>query len=177
MRPGYGSSIWDGIATVREAEDERLLQDLAGGKGRGLDAETLRKVVSDARSMLGLDATFDDVEVVGHAEGYEVVVWYRFPATAGTDPGPGSEAVSFHIEAPRSLPSPATASPRTQRRRATGADVATRTHQCGMTSALRATVSAVARIASVSQTRVRATSRPSSRSQEQLVRPRSGHRP
>jgi hypothetical protein len=84
-----------------------MLQHFACGQGRGLDAQTVRSVVSQARSMLGLEATFCDIEIVMHGDGHELVVWYQFPPVAGSDSdSPAREAASFFIDAAALVLSP-----------------------------------------------------------------------
>jgi len=99
------SNMWIDLAAARAAQDERLVERLSCGQGRRHDLRMVRDVVSQARGMLGLEATLCDLEIAVQGDRCDVVVWYRFPWAAGRD-GQALEAVSFRIDAP----TPATSS-------------------------------------------------------------------
>src|SRR6266568_327820 len=137
MDTASGAGVWSDLAADRAGADERLFRAFVRGKGRGVDVRAVRGVVRTARGMLGLDATFCDIDLVRHADGYEVVVWYRFPPAAGTDKS-ALEAVSFLVDTPTSATCLRPRSDPPNRRRPTGADLGTRIRRGGITSALHA---------------------------------------
>ncbi len=158
MYSGSGFSVWDDLVIARESEDERLFQHFARAGGQGMDRRAVRDIVSQARSMLGLEAIFCDLDLIPHDDSHEVVVWYEFPPAPGKDTR-SLEAVSFLIDAAAPSRSPrATAGP-PSRRRHPAAGAATRTHHCSLTSALRAAGTAARGTTRVLRSRV--ASRPS----------------
>ncbi len=138
MPPGFVSNVWIDLAAARQAQDARLVQRLSCGQRRRRDLRVVRDVVSQARGMLGLEATFCDLEIAVQGDRCDVVVWYRFPQAAGTA-GQALEAVSFRIDAPVPATGPGALPYQGGRRsKATAAGMAPRTDHRRMSPPARA---------------------------------------